>query len=113
MDQPPREEPTLGGGLDDMTQAMMRQTTITSQIADRLAAMPTNQDFIQLLETVSNQTDMQQTLITQNHMLMQYLMRVHTEDVDTESKQQPHEEACPTPVLDAPMTPVFVPGEPG
>ena len=72
--------------LDDMRQALLNQTTITSQIATRLEALPTNADFVELLQSVSNHTELQRTLLEQNAMIMTYLRATHEGE---ESRRSP------------------------
>ena len=73
--QPPQE------ALTDMVRALHNQATITTQIADRLAASPTNLDFVKLLDTVNGQMEMQQVLISQTERIMLYLQLVHGPNV--------------------------------
>ena len=85
--------------MHDITQALLRQTTITSQIAEHLRAQPTNQDFAALLESVQRVIAMQQNLLDQNLMMMQ-LLRVSMEQREGVGKQpsietQQHPTECP------------------
>ena len=109
-----------GGGMaraDDMTQAMLRQVTITSQIAEQLRSMSTNPDFVRLLEAVNVTTDMQRRLISQTKLIMQYLQHMNAQGRVGEQMQPSQEgaglmgqgqHAIPSSV---PTTPVF--SEPG
>ena len=65
------------GDLGEMTRALMGQATICSQIANQLAAMPTNQDFLRLLEAVNRQKEVQNALLAQNGMIMEALQTLH------------------------------------
>ena len=96
MQHAPTEEhdPPAMVGLDGMRSAMLAQTTITSHIADRLASMPSNHDFVSLLQSVQQHTQLQQTLIDQNTLMMNYLRALHERDqhgdeLPTQEHQEP------------------------
>ena len=81
-------------GIDGIRSAMLTQTTITSHIAERLAAMPSNHDFIALLESVQRHTQLQQTLLDQNTLMMQYISAMqatvqHPTDTGELAQEQP------------------------
>ena len=100
---PPQQEAQRApsqDGMRDIIQAIHNQTTITSQIAERLGASPTNQDFVPLLELVSSNMNMQQTIIEQTERIMVYLQAVHVPQVmeEFQARETPrrrHEEQTP------------------
>ena len=83
--EPQRED---NRDLAHMTQALLNQTTITTQIADRLAAMPTNSDFMQLLEAIYEHVEMQRTVILQTERIMVFLRAVHGDQVMEQFRAQ-------------------------
>ena len=76
----------------DMTTALAQQTVITGQIAERLAAVPTNQDFVRLLEATHAHTNANDIIIEQMTRIMTYLaeLRGHVEAMGHASQQTQH-----------------------
>ena len=56
---------------NEMTRALTQQTAITAEVADRLAASPINQDFIQLLEATRAHASANDMIISQTTRIME------------------------------------------
>ena len=73
----------------DMTTALAQQTYITGQIAGRLNEVPTNQDFIRLLEATQQQSRANDIIVDQIARIMTCLLALRERLV-------PEEQAAPT-----------------
>ena len=85
--QPAAQHPTEGldaiqQGLDQHRTAMVQQVTIAGQIYESLSGMPSNMDFIRLLESVNMQAEAIGTIANQNARIVEALrdMRNRIED---------------------------------
>ena len=78
QDGPPTERPQQEDeSLVGMRQAMLQQVTITGQIADRLQASPTNEDFLRLLESVHAQSAAHKIALQQIENIVTCLRAMH------------------------------------